>query len=640
MNVTKISGLRPCKTGRMSKAVLLASVAALLSAHAQPGANVPWTTYEAEAMTIQGGTILGPPPRTVDKNVAVTNTVEAESSGQQCVKLAAMGQYVEFTAQQSANTMVVRCSVPDTADGTGADYTISLYLNGTFAQKIPVTSKYSWLYGAYPFSNNPKDGKARDYYDESRIKNLSIRPGDHVHLQIDSDDTAPYYVIDLVDLENIAPPLTQPAGSRSILDYGALGDGTNDDTMAIQKCVAHGGVVWFPPGNYLVTGDITVPTGTTIQGAGMWYTTFAGNPATYANEHRRVRFSGAGSNLHFNDFAILGRLKFRNDSQANDSFSDCFGTNSSISRVWVEHTKTGAWLANASGMVISDCRFRDTIADGINLCVGMNHTVVTNCTARNTGDDSFAIWPATYRTATYEAGHNVITHCTVQSPFFANCNGIYGGIDNCVEDCLFQDAPDGCGILIAGTFPIGTNIYRGTTVAQRCDLNRCGGYDPFWQWRGALTICPDHNPIVGLNVENLNISNSLSYGVQILHSTLTNAIMSQINVRTYALGVPPYHPQDPWPHNTNYCDGVYGILAADSAIGSINISKLSVNGTNIVAVQTNAYSTDCINKSRRFAFVGFRTNAPTQSTATAMPRRENERRRAEIQTFVDKDDLK
>jgi hypothetical protein len=119
------------------------------------GASVPWTTYEAEAMTINGGTVLGPPPVAVDKNVTITNTVASEASGRQCVELSGTGQYVEFTAQAAANTLVVRYSAPDTANGIGADYTISLYTNGVFAQKIQVTSRYSWLYGAYPFSNNP-----------------------------------------------------------------------------------------------------------------------------------------------------------------------------------------------------------------------------------------------------------------------------------------------------------------------------------------------------------------------------------------------------------------------------------------------------------------------------------------------------
>ena len=581
------------------------------SAHAQRGASIPWTTYEAEAMT-NNGTILGPPPRAVDKNETVTNTVSGEASGRSCVRLSGSGQYVQFIAQGSANTLVVRYSVPDAAGDGGTDYTISLYVNGTFIRKIPVTSRYSWLYGGYTFSNNPGNGSARNYYDEARQMNLSINAGDSVRLQVDPGDTAAYYIIDLVDLELIGPALSAPPGFRSVLDCGATGNGVTDDSLAISNCVRAGGLIWFPPGNYLVSTDINVPTGTTIQGAGMWYTTFVGDPAKYVNERGRVRFNGAGSSLHFNDFAILGKLTFRNDSEANDGFSEIFGTNSTISRVWIEHTKTGAWLANANGMVISDCRFRNTIADGINLSVGMSRSIITNCTARNTGDDSFAIWPATYRTATYEAGYNVITHCTAQSPFFANCTGIYGGISNRVEDCVFQDAPDGCGILIAGTFPIGTNSFRGTTFAQRCDLIRCGGNDPGWRWRGALTICPDGQTISGLDVNNLNISSSLSYAVQFLHNTLNNASMKDINVNTYAVGVPPFHPQDPFPFHTNYCDGVFGVLADNSINGSITVSNLTINGTNMIAVQTNAYLTDCVNKSGGFTF-NFQTPVGTNT---------------------------
>jgi hypothetical protein len=590
----------------------------LSTAKAFPGATVPWTTYEAESMTIYGGTILGPPPKAVDKNVTVINTVAGESSGQQCVKLQIQGSYVDFVAQAAANAMVVRYSVPDTADGTGADYTISLYTNGVFAQKIPVTSKYSWLYGAYSFSNIPGDGSPRDFFDEARLSGLAINPGDHVRLQVDAGDTAAYYVIDLVDLENMAPPLTQPSGSVSVMSYGAHGDGVHDDTTAIKNAVAATrGTVWFPPGNYLVTNDIVVPGNTTIQGAGMWQTTFVGNPATYANQYGRVRFDGAGSNIHFADFAIIGKLNYRNDSEANDGFSEFFGTNSTMTRVWVEHTKTGAWIANSQGMIFSDCRFRDTIADGINLCVGCNSCIVTNCTARNTGDDSFPIWPATYTPAVYTAGSNVITHCTAQSPFFANGGAIYGGIGNRIEDCFFQDIPDGAGILIAGTFPIGTNAFRGTTVVQRCDLNRSGGNDPGWRWRGALTLCPDGQTILGLNVNNLNISNSLSYAIQILHNTLTDASMSDINVRTYAVGVPPYHPQDPYPNNNDYCDGVFGVFVDSSANGSINVSDLSINGTNIIAVQTNKYLTDCVDQSVGFTF-NFLTT-PITVTVQASP---------------------
>jgi len=48
----------------------------------------------------------------------------------------------------------------------------------------------------------------------------------------------------------------------NVLDYGAVGDGTTDDTAAIQAAItsvsATGGTVYFPTGKYLVTAKITV----------------------------------------------------------------------------------------------------------------------------------------------------------------------------------------------------------------------------------------------------------------------------------------------------------------------------------------------------------------------------------------------
>lgn len=44
--------------------------------------------------------------------------------------------------------------------------------------------------------------------------------------------------------------------------YGAKGDGTTDDTNAIKAAVAAvagGGAVYFPPGNYLVSGKVAIP---------------------------------------------------------------------------------------------------------------------------------------------------------------------------------------------------------------------------------------------------------------------------------------------------------------------------------------------------------------------------------------------
>ncbi len=102
----------------------------------------------------------------------------------------------------------------------------------------------------------------------------------------------------------------------------------------------------------------------------MWHTTLVGDDEQYTNSNRRVRFNGKGSNIHISDFAIIGKLNYRNDSEPNDGFGDSFGADSTISRIWVEHTKTGVWVNNSSNLVVEGCRFRNTIADGLNFCVG------------------------------------------------------------------------------------------------------------------------------------------------------------------------------------------------------------------------------------------------------------------------------
>ncbi len=513
------------------------------------GATVPWTTYEAENMT-NTGTILGPS--------YAGNNVASESSGRQCVQLNATGQYVQFTAQSNANAVVVRYSVPDTANGVGADYTLSLYTNGVFAAKLPVTSKYSWLYGAYPFVNTPSSGSPRNFYDEVRTNGLSVSAGDVVRLQKDSTDTATNYVIDLVDLENVPAAISQPGGSASIKSYGAVGDGSNDDTSALQNCINANTSVYLPPGNYKISGSINLPSNRTIQGAGMWYTTLVGDPTLYATSSRRVTLNGNGSNIHLSDLAILGKLNYRNDSEPNDGLGGAYGTGSTISRIWVEHTKTGAWLVNSSGLVVDSCRFRDTIADGINLVVGMRSCAVTNCTARGTGDDCFPIWPATYISQTYSPGLNVITHCTGQTPFLANGGAIYGGVSNRIEDCVFQDIPYDCGILISTTFPVGANTFSGTTVAQRCDLIRCGGTAA----GAGLQICLQGGGISGVNLNNLNITNSGSDGLSIINGAgaLTNAIMSYVNIPNYGLGG----------------GGRNALWARSDAVGSMTVSNCTV----------------------------------------------------------------
>ena len=59
------------------------------------------------------------------------------------------------------------------------------------------------------------------------------------------------------------------AESISVFDFGATGNGTTDDTVAIQNAVnaCYGASLYFPPGNYKITSAINILSSIVIQGA-------------------------------------------------------------------------------------------------------------------------------------------------------------------------------------------------------------------------------------------------------------------------------------------------------------------------------------------------------------------------------------
>jgi len=245
--------------------------------------------------------------------------------------------------------------------------------------------------------------------------------------------------------------------------------------------------------------------------------------------------------------------------------------NSTISRIWVEHTKVGLWVNNSSNLVVEGCRFRNTLADGLNFCVGVRNSTVQNCTTRGTGDDCFAIWPATHIAQELAPGHNLIRHCTGQLPSLANGAAIYGGDSNRIEDSLFTDILSGCGILLSTTFPTSNdhfdNNFSGTTVVQNCDLVRCGGFDPWRAWRSAFQLCLDRRNISGVNVSNVNIKDSIADGFSVVasegengHGTLTDSILDNVNIPNCGIAV----------------NGRHGFWIRSDAYGSLSIRNSKI----------------------------------------------------------------
>jgi hypothetical protein len=220
------------------------------------------------------------------------------------------------------------------------------------------------------------------------------------------------------------------------------------------------------------------------------------------------------------------------------------------------------------------------VADGVNLCVGTSGTVVQNCTARGTGDDCFAIWPAASDQGFVgqgpPSGNNVIRRCTGQLTFLANGAAVYGGAGNRIEDCRFTDIGTGCGVLISTTFPTSNeklkidNNFTGKTLVKDCELVRCGGYDHSWAWRGSLQICMDRRSISGLTISDVTIQDSISSGMTIVgpgsskgQGTLSDSRLEGVKISNSGIGGPPRH--DLWIRS----DAMGSVALINSSIADI-----------------------------------------------------------------------
>ncbi|MFD7438760.1 CARDB domain-containing protein [Streptomyces sp. NPDC059861] len=515
------------------------------------GAAVPYTEYEAEDARYSG-TLL-----TADKKRTFGHTNFAtESSDRQSVRLDNTGDYVEFTSAGAANSIVVRNSIPDAAAGGGREATISLYADGTFVRKLTLSSKHSWLYGSTDdpegLTNRP-GGDARRLFDESHaLLTQSYPAGTKFRLQRDSGDTAPFYILDLVDLEQVAPPAAKPAACTSITEYGAVPNDGIDDTDAIQRAVTADqkgeiACVWIPAGQWRqeqkILTDDPLNRGThnqvgirdvTIRGAGMWhsqlYTLTPPHEAGGINHPHEGNFGfDIDDNTQISDIAIFGSGTIRGgdgNAEGGVGLNGRFGKNTKISNVWIEHANVGVWAGRdysnipelwgpGDGLEFTGMRIRNTYADGINFANGTRNSTVHNSSFRNTGDDALAVWASKYvKDTSVDIGHdNHFRNNTIQLPWRANGIAVYGGYGNTIENNVVSDTMNYPGIMLATDHdPL---PFSGQTLIAGNALYRTGG--AFWgeaQEFGAITLFAQGPDIPGVTIRDTEIHDSTYDGIQ------------------------------------------------------------------------------------------------------------------------------
>ncbi|HEX6479052.1 MAG TPA: glycosyl hydrolase family 28-related protein, partial [Ktedonobacteraceae bacterium] len=456
-------------------------------------------------------------------------TLSGEASGRQAVRLTP-GQYVAFTLTQQANAMTIRYAIPDAPAGGGIDapLTVSVDHNGsqnTHPQTITLTSKYSWLYNQYPFTNDPnadllhpdwwitecscvpasttppptitKPFRPMHFYDDLRVHlHNTYQAGDVVRLTMPANSNAAWTVIDLADFQQIADPAPQPKDSVSVTNFGAdpsgIRDSANAFDLAIQAAKASGKTVYIPAGTFQVNRHIIVDN-VTVEGAGSWWSIVTGHQVTLSSPapdhsiHTGVGFygkyiaDGGSHNVHLSNFAIVGDVRERIDTDQVNGIGGSL-TDSTIDGLYIQHTKVGIWLDGPmNNVTIKNTVVMDQIADGINFHQGVTNSSVVNSLIRNTGDDGLAMWSeAVSGQPGIEDANNVFDHNTVQNPVLANGIAIYGGHNNTVSNNIVADpVREGSGLHAGSRF--GATPFAGYLRFTNNTTVRAGSFELNWK---------------------------------------------------------------------------------------------------------------------------------------------------------------
>lgn len=206
---------------------------------------------------------------------------------------------------------------------------------------------------------------------------------------VGSDGTS-YYQMSKPQFESLTT-----ADIYSVRTAGAVGDGTTDDTTAVQKCLdtaaAAGQVCFFDMGIYKVTSTVTIPVGSKV--VGEWYPVIMSsgdffNDQTNPQPVVKVGNSGDSGLVQWTDMIVAGQ-----GSQQGAIMIEYNLAGTSGSGMWDVHTRIGGFAG--SDLQVSQCPTASTTCLGAFMSIHITKTAsnayLENCwfwTADHDMDDS------------------------------------------------------------------------------------------------------------------------------------------------------------------------------------------------------------------------------------------------------------
>lgn len=174
----------------------------------------------------------------------------------------------------------------------------------------------------------------------------------------------------------------------NVLDFGAAGDGVQDDTAAVQSAINHAqsqtqdGVVYFPAGKYRLTSSLAVGEAKNLQ--------LVGEGGLFTGSTLFADFNGA---IFYSDVAqtwSARNLVFTGDPVDNGTYGVKIDTTAGSAQVYMTFTNCtfndlayGVYLSNAFTCRFENCEFATISARGVEIAGGSGcsfvSTVVEMC---------------------------------------------------------------------------------------------------------------------------------------------------------------------------------------------------------------------------------------------------------------------
>lgn len=234
------------------------------------------------------------------------------------------------------------------------------------------------------------------------------------------------------------------AGSLSIVfnvlnsAYGATGDGTTDDTTAIGEAITaaavSGGVVYFPPGTYRTTSELTLPDKVSALGAG------AGSTSILIDHASRNVFKVSSTTTNENQF-IAGLTIAASQSNSGNHISvtgskslivrECYlgsSTNTTGTCITLSASATARVVIERCGFV-----FAGSTAKGVSIAGSLLRATVADCVFTT---------PATYSGTVVSGDHVDVARCyfdgsAATSGTFSYYAAVSTTLDATINDCKF-----------------------------------------------------------------------------------------------------------------------------------------------------------------------------------------------------------